>query len=349
MNHFFIKILLIVPLLLSANEPPNGYYASANGLSGQELKSALNNIIKNHIEFEYTSSDTDVWDILKETDKDPQNPNNVILIYSGVSVNAAKEFNFTNGWIREHVWAKSRGEFGSEIGPGTDVHALRPLDFITNTERNNKGFDNCVDCSDVFDRWGNNTGSKKDDTNYSFEPRDEVKGDVARMLFYMATRYEGDDGYVDLELIDKLLPLGDNTPYLGVTSTLLEWNKLDPVSEFEKNRNEIIYTDYQKNRNPFIDHPELADHIWGVSVGMVWNPEILSIKSEEMNSIAFVIDQNVVKIQDQKNSHQWQLFDLSGRLIKQGKNSEIPIEDLKPGVYFLRVAHLSYKFLKNSN
>ena len=89
---------------------PNGYYNSAKNLSDNNLKSALNQIIGNHIEYSYTSSDTDVWDILKETDRDPNNTNNVILIYSGISINASQEYNNANGWTREHIWAKSRGD-----------------------------------------------------------------------------------------------------------------------------------------------------------------------------------------------------------------------------------------------
>ena len=67
---------------------PNGYSNSAQKLSDENLKSALNQIIDNHTEYTYTSSNTDVWDILKETDKDPNNPDNVILICAGISINA---------------------------------------------------------------------------------------------------------------------------------------------------------------------------------------------------------------------------------------------------------------------
>ncbi len=92
------------------------YYVSAENLADDNLKFALNQIIDNHTEFNYTSSNTDVWDILKETDRDPNNSDNVILIYSGVSVNGAQEYNSANGWTREHIWAKSRGNFGTTIG-----------------------------------------------------------------------------------------------------------------------------------------------------------------------------------------------------------------------------------------
>ena len=97
--------------------------------------------------------------------------------------------------------------------------------------------------------------------NSLFEPRDEVKGDVARMLFYMAVRYEGYDEYLDLELNENILDRSDISPFHGKLSLLLEWNLLDPVDDFERQRNEVIFG-YQGNRNPFIDYPEFANMIF---------------------------------------------------------------------------------------
>ena len=70
-------------------QPAAGYYSPASGLYGKELKEALYNIIKGHTEYPYSSSSTDVWDMLKQTDKDPANADNVILFYTGWSVDAA--------------------------------------------------------------------------------------------------------------------------------------------------------------------------------------------------------------------------------------------------------------------
>ena len=116
-------LLFLAVFLLSANfisgQVPDNYYAGTENLRGKALKHALYEIIKGHKEYPYSSSSTDVWDILKETDKDTANPNNVILFYTGWSVNAAQEYNNGKGWNREHVWAKSRGDFGTSPGPGT--------------------------------------------------------------------------------------------------------------------------------------------------------------------------------------------------------------------------------------
>ncbi|MBE0655519.1 MAG: endonuclease, partial [Bacteroidales bacterium] len=281
------------------------YYQSAEGLKEEALKTALYNIIKGHTEYPYDASTgtTDVWDMIKQTDKDPNNPDNVILIYSGLSVNAAQEYNNATGWTREHVWAKSRGDFGTEDGPGTDAHHLRPEDDVVNSARNNRSFDNCVTCKEVVSS-GVNTGSYFDLNLYTFEPRDAVKGDVARMIFYMATRYEGENGEPDLELTENILADSDKSPFHGRLSTLLEWNREDPVDDWERNRNEVIYTQFQHNRNPYIDIPDLVEYIWGNAVGLNWSSSFTTFpKDGETNvaastSIRFVFSAAIRNIDD---------------------------------------------------
>lgn len=231
---------------VSAVSSADGYYQPAAGKTGADLKSALHDIIKVQEKLTYD----EVWDALKETDEDPNNKNNVILLYTGRSQAKTTSGGGADDWNREHVWAKSHGDFGTTMGPGTDIHHLRPTDASVNSSRGNKDFDNggslhneCTECRYDGDSW---------------EPPNRVKGDIARMIFYMAVRYEG-EGEIDLELADQV-----NTspaPLHGKLSTLLEWHKQDPVDEFEQHRNEVIYK-WQKNRNPFIDHPEYADQIW---------------------------------------------------------------------------------------
>ncbi|RBP95913.1 endonuclease I [Cytobacillus firmus] len=227
---------------------PGGYYDAANGKTGEALKTALHTIIDDHTEISYSN----VWEALRETDEDPGNPNNVILLYTGRSQGKFINGSGVNDWNREHVWAKSHGDFGTVMGAGTDLHHLRPTDASVNSSRGNLDFD------DGGTQHSEALGNYYDSD--SWEPRDEVKGDVARMLFYMAVRYEGDSGEVDLEL-NNLVNNG-SAPYHGKMSVLLEWHKEDPVDDNERRRNEIIYSDYQHNRNPFIDYPEWASAIW---------------------------------------------------------------------------------------
>ncbi|MEU4997906.1 endonuclease [Streptomyces sp. NPDC021622] len=224
------------------------YYQDALGKTGPELKSALHTIISDQTKLSYDQ----VWDALKVTDEDPANSNNVRLLYTDRSQSKGDNGGDPDQWNREHVWAKSHGDFGTATGPGTDIHHLRPEDVSVNSTRGNKDFDNGG--SAVGEAPGNFTDSD------SFEPRDAVKGDVARMILYMAVRYDGEDGFADLEPNDKV----DNgsAPAIGRLSVLKQWSDEDPPDAFEKNRNEVIFDQFQHNRNPFIDHPEWVDAIW---------------------------------------------------------------------------------------
>jgi len=255
-----MKYIIIISLFLFSSlyaDIPAGYYDSASGLSGESLKLALHNIIDDHTEFTYSSIATDTWDILKETDRDPDNADNVILLYTGWSVNAAQEYNNGQGWSREHVWPQSHGDFGTSRGVGTDVHHLRPCDISVNSARGNDDFDNGG--TEYIDGDGP-TGCYT--TSLTWEPRDAVKGDVARMIFYMAVRYEGDSDEIDLELVDYIPSSPSGEPFHAKCSTLFQWHIDDPVDSWETNRNDIIYSDFQGNRNPFIDHPEYVTQIW---------------------------------------------------------------------------------------
>ena len=259
---------------------PAGYYDGIEGLEGEALKAALNDIITGHTEFPYTSTSTDVWDILRHADEDPENPDNVIMFYSGFSWPKACQDTVTppefcemeiDGemkqveWNREHIWSKSRGPFEEDsFIAHNDAHHLVAAERRMNSTKNNRHFEDCNDGDDtnIEERdYGNFTCN-----DWEFEPRDEVKGDVARMLFYMAVRYEGEEGdQVDLELMDD----PDSTkssklPFYGDLDDLLRWHEEDPVSLWEIERNETIYS-YQGNRNPFIDLPELVELIWGTS------------------------------------------------------------------------------------
>lgn len=260
----FLGIVMLIVTSVAMAQIPAGYYDAAQGKSGTELKTALYTIIKGHTEFPYSASTTDTWDILKETDVDPNNSSNVIGLYSAFSMNAAAEYDGGNGWTREHVWAKSRGDFGTTPGAGTDVHHLRAEDASTNSARSNRNFDEATE--QYIDASGQYSGPTSSFTggssSFTWEPRDAVKGDVARMLFYMATRYEGEAGEPDLELTETLLGSGDKSPLHAKLSVLLTWHQQDPVDAYEQTRNDIIYG-YQGNRNPFIDHPEYVASIWG--------------------------------------------------------------------------------------
>ena len=312
---------------------PNGYYNTAENKSDQALRSALHNIIDDHIEFPYTSSSTDTWDILQESDADPSNSNNVILVYTRESVNGPQEYNGGSGWNREHVWAKSRGDFGTEIGEGTDVHNLRASNVQVNSTRTNYSFDNCTlnSCEVTY-------GNSYSSTALVFEPRDEDKGDVARIIFYMDVRYEGDSGELDLEMTENILSVTSKLPRHGVRSTLLEWHEMDPVDDFERNRNDVIYS-YQGNRNPFIDHPELVDYIWGDQQQAAWNSS-LSNPTAQTNFKLFIpnpVQTSYIDIPPSINANTIALYNVQGKQIShfpiKAERIKMPVTS---GIYFLR-------------
>ncbi|MDY7089135.1 MAG: endonuclease [Actinomycetota bacterium] len=229
---------------------PDSYYAAAAGKTGGSLKTALHGIISSGVT---RLSYDGVWNALKVTDQDPANSANVKLFYSGLSRSKSLNGGGSGDWNREHVWAQSHGDFGTSAGPGTDLHHLRPEDVGVNSARGNKDFDNGGTA--VSGAPGNYSDSN------SWEPRAAVKGDVARMIFYMAVRYEGGDSYPDLEVDDATS--SGTAPRMGRVSALLAWHAADPPDAAERARNQTIYATYQHNRNPFIDHPEWAASIFG--------------------------------------------------------------------------------------
>ncbi len=214
-----------------------GYYEDANNLDGTALKKALRTIISSGVK---TVSYGDLRDDLQYTDADPNDSSRILLVYSHASVKGAWDGGST--WNREHMWPQSQGWFTTS-GAGSDIHHLRPEDPTVNSTRGNKPY-------------GNVNGGKaltfngKTIAHYDsyFEVNDEFKGDVARIIMYLLVRYSESDSY-------------NITNVFQSYSVLLEWHNLDPVCEFERVRNERSYS-IQKNRNPFIDHPEFADMIW---------------------------------------------------------------------------------------
>lgn len=252
-----------VTLSASFSLPPSGgatwpgfdaYYVNAIGKTGVALRVALNEAAaRHHARMSYSA----VWDALKYTDEDPANTANVILLYTGRSQakthNASGNASDPDAWNREHVWAKSHG-FPDEGQWGhTDIHHLRPADVSVNSTRGNKDFD--WGGSAIGEAPGNLTDGN------SFEPRAAVKGDVARMMFYMAMRYEGNDntGVGNLELADSV---GTSGNLFGKRCTLIAWHRADPVSADEIRRHARI-VERQGNRNPFVDYPAWAEELFG--------------------------------------------------------------------------------------
>ncbi|MCB0451189.1 MAG: endonuclease, partial [Confluentibacter sp.] len=259
-----------------ASTQPTGYYNSLDGKSGSVLRQAMQDIIAEEGVVR-AQTYTDIIDILKEADQNPANSNQVWLVYKEIG-RAKLDYQTTSNslgkWNREHTFPRSRGGFNSinldDIADGknlfwnttadslrhgnSDAHALRAADGLENSSRGNQ----------FYGQYNGPSGTLG-----------TFKGDVARSVFYMAVRYNG------LEIVNGY-PEGI-TGQFGDLATLLEWHRNDPPDDFEMNRNNVVYT-WQFNRNPFIDHPDLVEYLWGNSVGQVWSMA-LSVDGEKTSSI----------------------------------------------------------------
>ncbi len=278
--------------------PLAGYYDGVDARNATALRSTLHDIIDDHTRYPYTSTATDTWDILDEADEDPDNSSNVLDVYKNASY--TKEGGGNSNYNREHSWPKSYGfpDDGSTNYPYTDCHHLFIANSGYNSSRSNKPYRDCDSgctekVTDINDGRGGGSGTYSGNSSWT-EGSGETgtwqtwvgrKGDVARALFYMDVRYEGDTHGVtavdepDLILTDNMTLLdadtteNKDTAYMGKLSDLIDWHNDDPVDYLEEDRTDVI-EDYQGNRNPFIDHPEWANCIFDGVCAQPWINEI---------------------------------------------------------------------------
>lgn len=269
------------------------YYLSKGTLhsaKGETLQQKLNEVIKGHREYNF-ASDTDRyifkiidrnWELsplteeqLSNFDYARDNPY-IHKLYADYNFDLDKADLFKNptdirvSFDKEHIWAQSLGNFGRKRGAGSDFHALWPSDVRGNQHaHNNYNFavptQNIVNVNNdkgtYVGRYGQNPLYPGANV---FEPLDEYKGDIARAMLYMPIRYfeYEDSEHPKLELVNispgTNTASRTNTGKAGVLEMLLEWHELDPVSPYEIKRNNLLYYNYQQNRNPFIDFPEWA-------------------------------------------------------------------------------------------
>ena len=221
-------------------------FDAAGGMNGA-LRTSLTSLIKPAGFYTYGSTgETHLATQLQYADEDPTNSNNMIYLYTRDSVKK----NAASSWNREHVWPQSlsSGNWGTSEG-GTDILHLRPTYGSVNSSRGNTPYGN----SNHVTRKTYEGMDYGYTGNGYFEPLDEVKGDVARIVMYLWTTYTGWSGYSSLNIL-KVFQSYD---------TLLQWHTEDKPDALEGNRNDYCQTSRQKNRNPFVDHPELAWKIFG--------------------------------------------------------------------------------------
>lgn len=241
--------------------------STVQGLSGAELKTALFHAIQPDSILKYGGKgDGYTWAGLTKTDVMPDG--SVRDRYS----NENYQFNGLNavtGMNIEHSFANSW--WGHTVNNAyCDLHHLYPSDSYANQRKSNNPI-GVVDGATSFDngvtKVGKSSSYRADSLITAWEPADKWKGDFARTYFYMATCYE--DLAPVWQTTEGLLMMQNNTyPTLRpwVTNLLRQWNENDPVDNIERERNTKVES-IQGNRNPFIDHPELCEYIWGEKVG----------------------------------------------------------------------------------
>ena len=261
-----VTILLLCQLAIVGHSQIPAYYNDTDlTLTGSELRIELSDKISSNISFlNYTSSSYDTWDALQDGDQNPNNSNQVLLMYGwesgqdGTVINdRERDINdyggFSGDWNREHVFARSLALPSLTVndpGPGTDILNLRPCDEQTNQNRSNFSF------ADGSGNSGFSAGG--------WYPGDEWKGDVARIVMYMYLRYDGNgSSAAQTRCLPSSTGLGPTVPSdSNLPLIFLEWNAEDPVSEVEIQKNNVAQI-RQGNRNPFVDNPILATLIWG--------------------------------------------------------------------------------------
>lgn len=352
------KILLLstsifLITILNAQEPI-GYYDGALGLNGPPLRSALHDIIDNQAPESYS----DLWDDYYTTDRKPNGK--IWDMYSDIP-GGTPPYEFTYGtdqcgnynseadcYNREHTWPKSK--FNEAMPMYTDLFLVMPTDGYVNGKRSDYPYGKVNNPT-----WTSQNGSKLGPNVYPgagggtcFEPIDSFKGDLARSYFYVSTRYYGEDaGWENWEAANG----AELTTW--TIAMLLEWSHNDPVSQKEIDRNNGVYA-IQGNRNPFIDHPEFIDCIWGSSACN--NSTHLSSNNDISNLITVYPNpaKNYVTINTNgivQGEYDVMIYNIQGQLVlsqRNNTNATLNISELANGMYILKLysgEHIGYKKL----
>ena len=267
----FLLFFLLIPLLIQAEEMPVGYYDAIDGKQDSVLKSTLGQIIRPHTAIPYGSGADKTWGVFYYSDQDEEGY--CMDMYCDKWKKFTSVGAVVSGCNIEHSFAKSWWG-GSKNDAYKDCYHLNPSNTTANSSRSNYPLG--VPTKDLKDQ--SVTGSLKvgratyeGETFWVFEPKDEYKGDFARAYFYMATCY-GDELTWRLDNKDVGSKYAmRNDSYLEFRDweieVLITWHRQDPVSEKETKRMDAV-SDFQHNRNPYIDYPELAEYIWGNKKGI---------------------------------------------------------------------------------
>jgi endonuclease I len=324
---------------------PAGYYDSLEGLSGNALKQAVQDIIA--APTVRLHSYADIWDIIRTADQNPENSNQIWDMYLEIpmaKLDQQTTSSIVGKWNREHIFCQSRGGFevangdtadgigiwnstsaASVVDGVSDAHHIRAENGQENSSRNNKNY-GTFNSSTVYAGPSGTQGS--------------WRGDVARALFYMAVRFDGLN-VVNGDPSEYLLSTSIASGNIGDLATLLVWNHSDPKDDFEMNRNNYIYT-WQMNRNPFIDYPLLVDYIFGANFGQPWSSS-LSIQNPIENKVAVYPNPTTdyIIVAGLEGNSKVDIYTITGQMVQsQNFENEIRINiDLNAGMYLVKVSN----------
>lgn len=324
---------LVFSLIIAA-QPPSGYYDKALGKSEAQLKITLYSIISSgyvtkSYDYLYTiyatsdvTSDGKVWDMYSTCTWTPGQKQ--CGNYSVVCDCYNREHSIPQSW------------FSSRSPMVSDAFHVYPTDGKVNGQRGNYPFGECANGT-TLSRGKGKLGSSTFE-GYSgtvFEPDDEYKGDFARTYFYFATRYENIMTTIGGESFNNAIYPAFTT---WSQNLFLKWHRQDPVSQKEIVRNNAIYA-HQKNRNPFIDNPELAEFIWGNQKGKAWN--LTPVDEQPATSYYFSYNPSLqtVCVNIDRTSMQFSIINISGQKVKSGSIepfAPISVSKLYPGIYFIK-------------
>lgn len=336
-----LLFLLLLPFLCIGQIP--AYYSSIDfSKTGDNLKNQLTTLVTNThtTNLPYTATGTtDTWDALYQTDLNPNNSNNVLLVYgwndndTDISNDFSRNKTFSchtsscSGlWVREHVYPRSLGtpNLGFEFA-GADAHHLRSIDSDRNNSRSNRKFE---EGSGIALSYITVTGN--------WYPGNQWKGDIARMIMYMYVRYPS-------QCLPNNVGVGSTSfsNFGDMPNVFLVWNAQDPVSQYEINRNNVLNT-IQGNRNPFIDNPYLATIIWnGPTATETWG--LLSIKQNSLSQIIIypTITTDYVYISNPENkTFNYTVYNSIGQLIKSNSTTnQIDVSNNLKGLYFVKLTN----------
>jgi endonuclease I len=328
------KTTLLIFIFLSTfgfSQIPNGYYNSATGLVGDQLRQALHNIIDDHTSVSYDN----LWNAFDETDK--RSNGKVWDIYTNCtftffSDQCGEYQNICDCYNREHTVPQS---WFNEASPmKSDLFHVYPTDGKVNGYRSNYPYGVCANGTTYgTGKLGNCTYSGY--TGKVFEPADEYKGDVARTYFYMATRY------MDVMSSWGGETFSGNTIIAWSKAMFYEWHLADPVSQKEIDRNNAIYLK-QHNRNPYIDHPE-----W-VCDAFINNNCNISIQENIVSFNIFpnpTFDNFTLTFEKYENTCV-SIYNTNGQNILSKKleaqNTNFDLTGFQQGIYFIKIENAEF-------